>query len=273
LPKAFYSQREIRGARIYDSEGLYYGDAGSLILREEGAYIEVFLTRSVGESVIDAEALYGELARRGLSTSGLTLEAAVEVARSEGIEIPRRRAEREVSLLKAYCPVSEIAWVDASIPEFRVILLRTPREASFRGQPPLEPPAFPRPGEVDGKPVLSVSNGFLGFASEIVVGPGELGVRVARGGGSVELKWMQFIHGLKRRGASREADVLAGEIDPYANPRLSGALVERAREAVARVLGPAGVRELESYLEVSRSEYVDVPWSSVRKLGDALVVA
>jgi len=269
--RRFYSEEEVRGALVYDCEGLLYGEVGGLALLDSGAFIDVYLRRRVGEPAVDVERLAGELGRRGLSVEGRGLAELVALARELGVEVPYRTLDRDLSFLKARVPVEEVLWVDCSRPELKVVLLATPREAEFRGWRPRPPPRIPRRGDVEGRPVLSLSGGVLGFAEGVVVGPGEVGVRVRRSAGGREVGWLAFISALRRNGKGKLAERLAGEIDPYANPRLTGEAAERAVRLVRELGSSEDVELLMKHVSEPR-DVVDVPWSSVVRLGDAVIV-
>lgn len=271
----FYSEDEIKGALVYDSEGLFYGEAAGLTLLRTGAFLDVYLKRRMNETVVDVERLAEALAKKGLSVEGSTLSELIVLARETGVEIPLTKASRDISILKARVPVEEVLWIDhkslQSHGEVVVVLLSTMREAIFRGIKPQPPPKYPDRGEVKGKLMLSLSSGIVGVVGDVVIGAGELGLRIYRATAAKELKWLAFINALKKARLEKIAERLAGEIDPYANPRLSGDEAARALE-LARKLGGSDVESLlQNYLSESR-DVLDVPWSSVVRLGDAVVV-
>ncbi len=274
MVRKFYAEEELRGAKVYDCEGLLYGEAGGLVFLEDGAFIEVYVRRRIGDVAVDAERLSSDLARLGLQTGNATLEELVSLGRELGVDIPSRVVDREVSLLKARVPVEEILWFDsrnvAPFGELKVLLLATPREAEFRGWRPRPPAKWPKREEVRGKMVLSVSNGIVGVVEGVVVGIGGIGLRVARSGGDREVKWLAFTTALRRRGQDGLAERLAGEIDPYSNPRLKGADAERAARLVEE-LGSEEALELLAKHTVESKDVVDIPWSSVLRVGDAVI--
>ncbi len=271
----FYSRDELLGALVYDSEGLLCGEVAELTLTEERALLDVQVRKRVGEVAVDVERLSRELAGRGLQVEGLTLAELVSLARGLGLDVPQARVERELALLKLRVPVEEVLWIDRKVlhprGEVKVVLLRTPREAEFRGWKPRPPPKVPRREDVRGKLVLSLSSGIVGVVDDVVVGAGELGLRVYRAAGARELRWLAFINALRKSGRGELAERLAREIDPYAAPRLAGEDAERALELVRALGGGEAERLLSGYLAESR-DVVDIAWGSVSRLGDAVVV-
>ncbi len=99
----FYSDKELRGATVYDRLGLAYG-----ILRgtrvEGGTLLLEVMIRASGR-VVDVDSL-----RRKLGIHEASVEELVAEARRRGIGIPYRRLEGEVEMLKGLVPVSEV-WV------------------------------------------------------------------------------------------------------------------------------------------------------------------
>ena len=279
----FYTEGELKGALIYDSEGLYYGEAGRLILKDEQAYLEVYIRRKVGEVVVDDEALKRKLAAKGVAAPpDAVLEELIVLAREGGLEVPRKIVEKTVSLKKAMLPCEEIRWID--VKELRaepyfgktaVIFLKTPREARYRGQHASPPPKVPKPELVRGRLVLSETKGILGVAWEVAVGFGELGLRVYRiKGAEKKILWLAFITHLRKEGMADLAAELSEEIDPYRSSRLDLGMKDKIVAKLSELGAIDAVRLLDNFVEEGEEEslYVDVPWRKARKLGDAIIV-
>jgi len=283
IRERFYSPRELRGSRVYDSEGLYHGEVGGVEFGDDGVYVEVVVRRRVGEPLVDVGALRARLLAAGHAPPpGATLEEMVALAREFGVEVPKRPAERELVLAKSRVPVGEIAWIDEKVlstPEvkglLRVILLRSPREAKYRGVRGSGKPAAPTPGLVEGKPVLSLSRGFLGIAGGVTVGFGVPGVRVfLKRGGEREIMWLSYLRALRKAGLLKLAERLYEVADPYMQPRLPGERLGEVREMLGRLEAPRlAYSLLEDHVETAESKdvYVDVSWARVLKVGDAVV--
>ncbi len=284
-PSRFFSEDELRGALIVDSEGLVYGKAGYLKINASGVYI-VGLVETRGRSIaVDKDRLVEMLLERGVHVSGSEeLEYLVARAREEGLEVPYMEVEGSLEYVKGSIPVSEILWIDKAGLEFdgrreelTVIMLRTPREARYRGIHPQESPMLPRPEELEGKLVLSLEQGILGYAGEIVVGPGEPGIRVYRRRGSTGyINWLSLTKRLREAGYTEIYEALAEFRDPLKHSRLDLSLKQRveeilrsmkADETAFRMLGESIVRGEE------QSIYVDVAWSRVRKVREVILVS
>jgi len=215
-----------------------------------------------GSPVIDSEALlYGFVSGLEISEEGAYLEV------SERVRDPE--TEREVEHAKGRVPIGEISAI-AEGPEGPVVLLSSPREASYRGVSPAEP----TPADLErapGKLVIAVDGKVLGRVEEVVVGPREPGLRV-RAKGASEVAWLRFIRDLKSRDRGL-ASKLEARMDPYKNPRIPEDRMEYLRGILREEGASEEVVELmDSYLEEKPGATVDIPWSAVLKVGDVILV-
>ena len=268
---------------MYDSEGLYHGEVGGVEFRDDGVYLRVIVRRRVGEPVIDGKALKARLLAAGHAPPpGATLEELVALARELGVEVPRRPAEREIVLAKSRVPVEEIVWVDEktfSTPNLkgllRVILLRTPREARYRGIRGVGKPSAPTPELLEGKLVLSLSRGLLGVAGGVTIGFGVPGIRAfLKRGSEREILWLSYLRALRKAGLLKVAEKLYDIADPYLQPRIPGDRLSEVQEMLGELEAPReAYRLLEEHIEPveTRKIYVDVSWADVLKVGDAVV--
>jgi len=215
-----------------------------------------------GAPVIDSEALlYGFVSGLEISEE----EAYLEV--SERVKDPE--SGREVKHAKGRVPLDEISAI-AEGPEGPVVLLSSSREASYRGLSPSEPtPADLE--RVPGRMVIAVDGRVLGRVEEVVIGPGEPGLRV-RAKGAGEIAWLKFIRDLKSRDRSL-ASRLEARMDPYKNPRIPEERMEYLRGLLREEgAGEDVVELLNSYVEEKPGAVIDVPWSAVLKVGDVILV-
>jgi hypothetical protein len=225
------------------------------------------------------------LRKRGVSVEGSEdLDYLVALARRTGVDIPYTEDEPSVSLVKGKVSVSEVAWIDDGVfqdPEtleerkYVVVLLKTPREARYRGlrEEPYKP-STPTLESVRGKLVLSRSDGILGISGGLVVGPGELGVRAYRRyGGLGFINWIGFLNSLKKKGMESEYEELAMEWDPLINPRLPLARLREVKRRVSEISDSLAM-ELEAFIVRSdeRALYRDIPWTRVVSVRDAIIV-
>lgn len=226
----FFSAEELGGARVFDSEGLFYGLFDGYVVRGGVLFLRVVVEVSARQPVVDVDRLVEALRDRGVRVRpGEPLEVLVARARELGVDVPYRSAESRVRLLKALVPVSEVAVVDSrrlvhgseEVVE-KVIVLRTPREARYRGRKPvLERPGVPPLEEIRGRLVVSLSEGVLGYVEDLVIGPGEPGLRVSRSEGvSGYINWLGFLNSLKKRGFSRYMRGLLSIVTHLSRPGL-----------------------------------------------------
>ena len=199
--------------------------------------------------------------RRELQGSLVVDSEALIYGVVEDIEVEEGQVKLKVTdrgQVKGLVPASEIA--DIAEGPRMVVVLKAPREAAYRG---LEARAK-RIRDAIGK--LAIAPGrVLGKVAEVVIAPGEAGIRVEPEGSKV-LLWMKLIRDLRQK-SSKLAAKLESKIDPYRKPRLAGEEAEQA----AKLLEEAGLKELaEQYSETP--EHIDIPWSKVAKVGDVVLV-
>ena len=272
----YYLPSEIMGARIYDSIGLYYGLFDGIRVERDMVYLVAVIVAEARERVVDVDRLKAMLVDRGYSVGGLTVEVLVNMARGEGLDIPYRIAESRVKLLKGLIPSSEVAAVGRRSVmggDLTVILLNTPREARYRGlsEAPVKD-RFPPEEEIRGKPVISTSRGLLGIVHGYVIGPGGPGLRVGPGVEEIGyINWLGFLDHVKQVNR-RLYEELADSIDPYMNPRIPLSRLEGVRSLIK---GDDRVEKLlDKYIvlrQVKPGSHVNIPWSDVISIGDAII--
>ena len=264
------------GARIYDILGLYYGEFTGLRVEPDDVYIMASIRVKAREPVIDVEKLSNILKARGYKAVDEPVEVLVGLARREGIDIPYRVAEREEVLLKGLIPSREVAVIDYKADVqggMAVILLSTDREARFRGlEGVTNRGRIPREEDVRGKPVISVERGLLGVAQGYVIGPGGAGIRATTGeSGEEYINWLGFLNQVKKIDR-RLYNRLADRVNPLKHPRLG---VDEVKD-IMDIIREAGLEDLlERYREAKPSRgggYIDIPLSSLRSVGDAVIV-
>jgi len=282
LKEKFYLPEELRGAVIFDSEGLLYGEVSGVDVEEDGVKIIVSSRLDMGGRFVDAESLRARLVAAGVPPKGgETLEELVGLARKSGVQVPYRSGGR-LEIVKARMPVEDVLWIDEKVLDvapykgrYVVILLRTPREARYRGVRGSSKPKTPMVNIISNKLVLSQSRGLLGVAADVSVGFGEPGIRIyTRRAGETEILWLAYLSSLRREGLMKLADELYGLADPYNYPRLPGRYLARITETLKRLKAPEkAFTLLRNYVQVleEREIYEDVPWSSVLKVGDAII--
>ncbi len=280
----FYSLSELKGAAIVDSEGLIYGVLDDLRFLPDDVLLVAVIEVSARDLVVDRDRLCEMLRSRGVDVGrDETLEYLVARAREEGLDIPVCEAVRPMKLVKGFVSVREVLWVDkASLRkgeetrEVKVVLLKTPREARFRGLKPQKALSIPKPEELRNKLVLSLSEGILGYAGDIVVGPGEPGIRAYKGMG-VEgyINWLAFLSRLKKAGHRSLYEKLADYRDPLRSTRLDVSMLGEIKRLLRELEAPREILELlEQHVDRRpvMGSYTDIPWSRVRKIRDVVIV-
>lgn len=279
--RRFFSERELRGAHIYDSEGLLYGYV-SRIRIGPGSIDLVAVVRAEARSPLpDRSRLVERLRKLGESVADDDpLELLVSRARERGIDIPYTEASTPLELVKGFVPLSEVAAMDIGFVKMgggaprriAVVLLSTPREARYRGSSGRSKPPVPSPSDVSGRLVISRARGLLGAVEEVVFAPGEPGLRVIRGSGGY-LSLLRLASELRRRGLREVYEAVAERWDPYRVPRLGLEHLDELREVLRRAGAPEPVEDLlTGSLALEGVEQEDIPWSTVLKVGDAIVV-
>jgi len=193
----FFPLRSLVGALVVDSKGFRYG-----YLEEfDGETMELVVRtyREVSREGVDLEKLLENI-RRHLSRRRLfgriDVEAVVseelglsgrprladylEYARLKGIEVPRELIREKVSDIKGRVSALEVenvgvtVFLDESGREriVRIILLKTPREAEYRGAV-----GSLNLANIIGKRVIDVYGRYLGVVDDLVLGRG-LGIAV-----------------------------------------------------------------------------------------------
>ncbi len=276
MSQKFYPLDEYRDSLIVDSEGLIFGRGCGHEYYLGGVRIKVCVEVKAHRVIPDKDKLVEMLEHRGVDVPiDATLEFLVIRAREEGLDIPLIETTSDIKIVKSYIEPSEILLVDR-MPDARlIVLLSKPKEALFRGISIQEEVPPPSPDLVEGKIVVSLSRGLVGFAQSIVLGPGEAGIRVAQAGrGEFYFAWLAYLSEVKKRGYSKIYTKLAEYVDPYKRKRLP---IEALKEIEDMLLKENAPRELIELMgKYVKSEgagaFIDLPWSSIRKLRDIVIV-
>jgi len=282
MQRRFFSLDEIRDAMVIDSEGFIYGYVKDLQVLEEDVGLAVYISSRVNEPVVDVEKLQSILSSRASLRGDEPLELLVSLARRDGLDIPYKVAEKEVKWLKGFVPVSEIQLIDikrTSVDNIdsliKVILLKTPREAIFRGLPARGPKPVYRVDQVLNKIIVSMSRGVLGIAKEVVVGAGEIGFRVYRVRSFKKVvNWIAFTAQVKRLGFKEAYERLVEFRDPYRFSKLDVSIAKDVEEVLKDLKEKDKVVVLlQEFVEVEPGaiEFEDISFSDVVKVGDVVI--
>jgi hypothetical protein len=282
MQRRFFSLDEIRDAMVIDSEGFIYGYVKDLQVLEEDVGLAVYISSRVNEPVVDVEKLQSILSSRASLRGDEPLELLVSLARRDGLDIPYKVAEKEVKWLKGFVPVSEIQLIDikrTSVDNIdsliKVILLKTPREAIFRGLPARGPKPVYRVDQVLNKIIVSMSRGVLGIAKEVVIGAGEIGFRVYRVRSFKKVvNWIAFTAQVKRLGFKEAYERLVEFRDPYRFSKLDVSIAKDVEEVLKDLKEKDKVVVLlQEFVEVEPGaiEFEDISSSDVVKVGDVVI--
>ena len=282
MQRRFFSLDEIRDAMVIDSEGFIYGYVKDLQVLEEDVGLAVYISSRVNEPVVDVEKLQSILSSRASLRGDEPLELLVSLARRDGLDIPYKVAEKEVKWLKGFVPVSEIQLIDikrTSVDNIdsliKVILLKTPREAIFRGLPARGSKPVYRVDQVLNKIIVSMSRGVLGIAKEVVIGAGEIGFRVYRVRSFKKVvNWIAFTAQVKRLGLRDAYERLVEFRDPYRFSKLDVSIAKDVEEVLKDLKEKDKVVVLlQEFVEVEPGaiEFEDISSSDVVKVGDVVI--
>ncbi len=281
---SYYLVEEIHDAMIIDSEALLYGYVCGDELRDEKPVIKACIKLSVHDTVPDTELLRKMLTEAGYTVpEDATLEYLVLAARSEGLEIPYREVTEPHVLVKGFVSVDEIEVIDTVYDlgreeQVAVVLLRSPREARYRGRPVArqETPPPVSPKHVKGKLVVDKRRGVLGYAEAISYGPGSYALRI--GGELVHegyINWDGYLAELRSRGWDKLAKLLSDMYSETRYARLPISLYNYIRWILLENKAGEAAALLARYVEAEKwsllEETINVPWPNVVRIGDVII--
>jgi len=282
MQKKFFGLDEIRDAMVVDSEGFIYGYVKDFQVVEDDVKLVVYISSKVNELVVDVEKLKSMLSTRASLRGDEPLELLVSIARRDGLDIPYKVAEKEFVWLKGFVSVSEIQLIDVkrvSVDDIdsiiKAVLLKTPREALFRGIPIQSAKPIYRVDQVLNKIVVSMSRGVLGIAKEVVVGAGEIGFRVYRVRSFKKVvNWIAFTAQVKKLGFKEAYERLVEFRDPYRFSKLDVSIAKDVEEVLKDLKEKDKVVVLlQEFVEVEPGaiEFEDISSSDVVKVGDVVI--
>jgi sporulation protein YlmC with PRC-barrel domain len=282
MQKKFFGLDEIKDAMVVDSEGFIYGYVKDFQVVEDDVKLAVYISSKVNELVVDVEKLKSVLSTRASLRGDEPLELLVSIARRDGLDIPYKVAEKEFVWLKGFVSVSEIQLIDVkrvSVDDtdsiIKMILLKTPREALFRGIPIQSAKPIYRVDQVLNKIVVSMSRGVLGIAKEVVVGAGEIGFRIYRVRSFKKvINWISFVAQVKKLGFRDAYEKLVEFRDPYRFSKLDISVVKNVEEILKDLKEKDKVMAiLQEFIEVESgaTEFEDIPFNDIVKVGDIVI--
>lgn len=278
----YYSYREIINAKVYDSEGLYYGYVCglNLVSRPE---LKICIEYNIGDKIPDIDTLKKNLREKNLEIpEDISLEDLLLAARNEGLEIPYIEVEKRVDFTKSFIELSEVSVIDniyrkSSDYEWRVsiIVLNKPCEAVYRGYPlPYSNPYIEQIEKTKGKLVVSSSEGIIGYVEDIVIAPNDIGLRIdtcnyRRG----HINWSSFLTIFKTRGFEDHYSMLIDSIGNRDKLDISyyGYIVHILRRIKAPVEAFTLLNNTIEFEEEVIEKYRDISWRDVLKTGDIVI--
>jgi sporulation protein YlmC with PRC-barrel domain len=282
MQKKFFGLDEIKDAMVVDSEGFIYGYVKDFQVVEDDVKLAVYISSKVNELVVDVEKLISILSTKASLRGDEPLELLVSIARRDGLDIPYKVAEKEFVWLKGFVSVSEIQLIDVkrvSVDDtdsiIKMVLLKTPREALFRGIPIQNAKPIYRVDQVLNKIVVSISRGVLGIAKEVVVGAGEIGFRIYRVRSFKNVvNWISFVAQVKKLGFRDAYEKLVEFRDPYRFSKLDISVVKNVEEILNDLKEKDKVMTiLQEFIEVESgaTEFEDIPFNDIVKVGDIVI--
>ncbi len=306
--KRFYSYRELEGAIVVNLAGEYLGVFGGMRIThmahspEEAVEVRVVRHRAVRNEYTDIEGLRAEIEARFNGTFrkraaehavrevlGLPKDSPIshghyiEAAKRLGIATPLKGDASYVEEAWRSYPVSRVACICGPIQgphaPITVMVIRE-KEPQARPLPPADPSTL-RGGKLFPdmqKLVVDVANcDVLGLAVEIVIGGGEVGLRVSR---PPVLRRYINIGRLRKDLASTE---FAGVVESLWRALGDEADVGDMDKVEAIVRSKVRGRSANDVLRLIHEAYIDtkteteeairdVPWSRVLSIGDVVVL-
>uniref|UniRef100_A0A7C4HBK5 PRC-barrel domain-containing protein n=1 Tax=Staphylothermus marinus TaxID=2280 RepID=A0A7C4HBK5_STAMA len=278
----YYSYREIVDAKVYDSEGLYYGYVCGFNLVNKPE-LKICIEYNIGDRIPDINSLKKKLRDKGFEIpEDITLEDLVLTARNEKIEIPYIEVEKRVDFVKGFIGLNEVSIIDTvyrktSDNDWRlsIILLNKPREAVYRGYPlPYSNPYLEQIEKTIGKLVVNLNEGIIGYVEDIVFAPNDIGLRLntchyRRG----SINWSNFLTLIKTRGYQEHYNMLVKEIGDRDKLDISyyGYIIHTLRKIKAPAESFNLLNNTLEFEEVIIEKYRDISWNNVLKTGDIII--
>ncbi|MEM0380709.1 MAG: hypothetical protein QW607_07050 [Desulfurococcaceae archaeon] len=278
----YYSYREIIDAKVYDSEGLYYGYVCGFNLVNKPE-LKICIEYNIGDRIPDINSLKKKLRDKGFEIpEDITLEDLVLTARNEKIEIPYIEVEKRVDFVKGFIGLNEVSIIDTvyrktSDNDWRlsIILLNKPREAVYRGYPlPYSNPYLEQIEKTIGKLVVNLNEGIIGYVEDIVFAPNDIGLRLntchyRRG----SINWSNFLTLIKTRGYQEHYNMLVKEIGDRDKLDISyyGYIIHTLRKIKAPAESFNLLNNTLEFEEVIIEKYRDISWNNVLKTGDIII--
>jgi len=301
-----YREDELLDSVAVDSEGYIYGKIGKISIKEDEVSLLVYEARPDEKTVVDVEAIKEELLKRSKPTFsaklqklppkevlaenlrkelGLKTDAPlddqhyIEYAELTGIQIPYKKASEERKEPKGNVRLQDIIAIGVSTigtknssNVMRIVLLREPREASFRRIPVQKTVPFRNTDSVKDKLVIDAKGLALGYLDSVVLFQNTLGIRIyaMKPTDSVSLSWL--IKYLDNRGRPDIVEALL----KYFRIETGDHVYKMTRSELEGFMQKTKLMfKVPDELLIDRSlkEFVmDIRWDMIAKIGDVIIL-
>jgi sporulation protein YlmC with PRC-barrel domain len=301
-----YREDELVDSLVVDSEGYIYGRIGKIDIKEDEVSLLIYESRPDEKTVTNVQAIKEELLKRvKLNISAkfqklspneiltenirrelrlnadapLTDQNFLEYAERTGVEITYKKAVEERREPKGHVRLNDLKAIGISTvgtketsDVMKIILLREPREASFRKVPIQRTVPFRNTNTLKDKLVVDAKGLALGYLDSVVLFQNTPGIRIysLKPSDSVSLSW------------------LIKYLDSVGRPDIVEALVKYFRVETGEHVYRMTKSELEGFMQKTKLVFkvpdelmidrsvkdfvMDIPWDMISKIGDIVIL-
>ncbi len=301
-----YREDELLDSIVIDSEGYIYGKVGKINIKEDKIGLLVYETKPDQRTVVDTDAVKGELLKRVRLTFttklqrlsrpevlaqnirkefGLKLEEPltdqhyIKYAERLGIEIPYKKAMKKRREPKGTVTLREVKTIKLSTigtgeksSVIKVILLHEPKEARFRKIPVQKTIPYRSTEMIRDKLVLDASGLAVGYVDSIVLFRNTPGIRIysSKPTDSVSISWL-FRH-LEGIGRPDITEAIKKYFDIKSGAHVYRVKMDDLEEFMRKTKLTFKVPE-SVFFDRSVKEFVmDIPWEVVHKIADVVLL-
>ena len=301
-----YREDELLDSIVIDSEGYIYGKVEKINIEEDKIGLLIYETKPDQRTVVDTDAVKGELLKRVRLTFtaklqrlsrpealaqnirkefGLKLEEPltgqhyIKYAERLGIEIPYKKAMEERREPKGIVTLRGVKTIELStigIGEkssvIKVILLHEPKEARFRKIPVQKTIPYRSTEMIRDKLVLDASGLAVGYVDSTVLFRNTPGIRIysSKPTDSVGLSWL-YRH-LEEIGRPDIIEAIKKYFDIKSGSHVYRVKMDDLEVFMKKTKLPFKVPE-SVFFDRSVKEFVmDIPWEVVHKIGDVVLL-
>jgi sporulation protein YlmC with PRC-barrel domain len=301
-----YREDELADSLVVDSEGYIYGRIGKIDIKEDEVSLLIYESRPDEKTVTNVQAIKEELLKRvklnisakfqklspneiltenirrelGLkSDAPLNDQHFLEYAERTGVEITYKKAAEERREPKGHVRLNDVKAIGISTvgtketsDVMKIVLLREPREASFRKVPIQRTVSFRSTNALKDKLVVDAKGLALGYLDSVVLFQNTPGIRIysLKPSDSVSMSW------------------LIKYLDSVGRPDIVEALVKYFRVETGEHVYRMTKSELEGFMQKTKLVFkvpdelmidrsvkdfvMDIPWDMISKIGDIVIL-